>query len=391
MKRISRSLTTLVLLSALAGMLRWPQAAADAAREGLALCAGVVVPALFPFFVLASLAVSLGMAQLLGAALAPALGPLFRVSRAGVGALALGLVGGYPVGARAVRQLYQEGQCSRGEAERLLTFCNNCGPAFLLGAAGAGVFGSTRAGLLLLAGHWLGACSVGALSRFSGEAPTQTAAPAPSIRGVSLASAFTGAVQSAVQSTLNVCGYVVLFRVLLRFLTLTGLLDGCAALPNGQALAWGLLEMTSGVSALEPGRSFTGAMVCGAFLMAFGGLSVQCQTLALLEGSGLDPRPALVGKLAHGGCVALWTWALLRLFPLSVETMTSGVPARMWVRLPLAVTGGAWAAFLLALVWFGRGAADRADAGWQCKKEKSKTRKREQTSENTRKQEKIYR
>ncbi|MCD7887318.1 MAG: sporulation protein, partial [Clostridiales bacterium] len=113
MKRISRSLTTLVLLSALAGMLRWHQAAADAAREGLALCAGVVVPALFPFFVLTSLAVSLGMAQLLGAALAPALGPLFRVSRAGVGALALGLVGGYPVGAGAVRQLYQEGQCSR--------------------------------------------------------------------------------------------------------------------------------------------------------------------------------------------------------------------------------------------------------------------------------------
>ncbi len=353
MNHIRQLPACLVLLLALAGLLCWPQAAAEAAREGLALCGGVVVPSLFPFFVLTSLAVSLGMARLLGALLAPALGPLFRVSRAGVGALALGLVGGYPVGAGAVRQLYQEGQCSKGEAERLLAFCNNCGPAFLLGAAGAGVFGSAPAGLLLLAGHWLGACSVGALFRFSGEAPQQSAAPA-SIQSVSLAAAFTSAVKSAVQSTLNVCGYVVLFRVLLRFLSLTGILDWCAALPNGQALAWGLLELTSGVNALEPGEDFAGAMVCGAFLMAFGGLSVQCQTMALLEGSGLNLRPSLLGKLAHGGFAALWTWALLRLFPVSVATMTGSLPTQNWGWLPLAVTGGAWAVFLLALGWFSR-------------------------------------
>ncbi|MCD8145917.1 MAG: sporulation protein, partial [Clostridiales bacterium] len=89
MKHIRQLPAYLALLLTLAGLLRWPQAAADAAREGLALCSGVVIPALFPFFVLTSLAVSLGMAQLLGTALAPVLGPLFRVSRAGVGALAL--------------------------------------------------------------------------------------------------------------------------------------------------------------------------------------------------------------------------------------------------------------------------------------------------------------
>ncbi|MCD8146606.1 MAG: hypothetical protein LUD84_04920 [Clostridiales bacterium] len=158
--------------------------------------------------------------------------------------------------------------------------------------------------------------------------------------------------KSAVQSTLNVCGYVVLFRVLLRFLSLTGALGWCGSLPNGQALAWGLLELTSGVNALEPGRDFTGAMVCGAFLMAFGGLSVQCQTLALLEGSGLDLRSALLGKLAHGGFAALWTWALLGLFPVSVETMAGSLPIQTWNWLPLAVTGGAWAVFLLSLGWF---------------------------------------
>ncbi len=94
--------------------------------------------------------------------------------------------------------------------------------------------------------------------------------------------------------------------------------------------------------------------MCGAFLMAFGGLSVQCQALALLEGSGLDLRPALVGKLIHGGFAALWTWLLLGLFPFSVTTMVGSLPAQNWGCLPLAVTGGGWAVFLLALGWCGK-------------------------------------
>ncbi len=50
----------------------------------------------------------------------------------------------------------------------------------------------------------------------------------------------------------------------------------------------------------------------------------------------------------------LWTWLLLRLFPLSVTTMAGSLPAQNWGWLPLAVTGGAWAVFLLALGWYGR-------------------------------------
>ena len=44
---------------------------------------------------------------------------------------------------------------SRGmtEAERLLAFCNNSGPAFILGVVGVGVFGSSRVGLLLYLAH----------------------------------------------------------------------------------------------------------------------------------------------------------------------------------------------------------------------------------------------
>ena len=122
-------------LAALGLLLARSAEAAQAVRDGLALCTGSVIPALFPF-----LAVS-GLLTALDAGASPALGPLARLlgcSRAGARAFLLGLTGSYPVGARTVAQLYRRGGISRREACRLLLFSNNCGPAFILVVAGLG-------------------------------------------------------------------------------------------------------------------------------------------------------------------------------------------------------------------------------------------------------------
>ena len=119
------------LLAVMAVVLARSEETAQAVRDGLALCAQSVVPALFPFFVLSGLFISMGCAGVL----APALGRLPGVSPAGASAFLLGAVGGYPVGARTVGQLRAAGLCGREEGECLLTCCNNAGPAFIFGVA----------------------------------------------------------------------------------------------------------------------------------------------------------------------------------------------------------------------------------------------------------------
>ena len=57
------------LLCAAAGLMLYPKQSIQAAQQGLTLCANVIVPSLFPFFVLSSLVVELGMAGYLGRAL----------------------------------------------------------------------------------------------------------------------------------------------------------------------------------------------------------------------------------------------------------------------------------------------------------------------------------
>lgn len=95
------------LLLAAGALVLWPNQAMEAARSGLALCGNVIIPSLFPFFVLSSLVVELGMSRYLGRLLQPVMAPLFRVNGACAAALALGIVGGYPVGARTAISLYQ--------------------------------------------------------------------------------------------------------------------------------------------------------------------------------------------------------------------------------------------------------------------------------------------
>lgn len=340
-----------LLLPAFAGLVLMPEEAAGAAREGLRLCGGVIIPALFPFLVLSSLTVSLGLAASLGRVLSPVTGRLLGITPAGTGALTLGLIGGYPVGAKTVRQLWERGQCSYEESIRLLTFCNNCGPAFLVGVAGGTVFHSAGMGGLLWAAHVLGALTVGVvlgwMGNGEGKEPQCPSAPCP-VECISFSQALTGAVSSGLQSTLSICGYVVLFRVILRFFA--GGIGTLTDVPNGAALFSGLLEMSTGVTALRPDAA--GAAPLASFLLGVGGLSVWCQTAAMLDGSDLPMRPVCVGKLLHGVFAAGWTLVLLWLFPQSAQTMAvEAVPlvqhSLSWLH--LAVTGGSWTVFLLSL------------------------------------------
>ncbi len=326
-KKVRDALAGLALLTATAALVLSPSETIAGAKDGLTLCFNVIVPSLFPFFVLSSLVVDLGLAAYLGRAMEGLMRPLFRVSGSCATAVALGFIGGYPVGARTALQLYEQGLCSKTEAERLLAFCNNSGPAFILGVVGAGIFGDSRVGLLLYLTHALASLIVGLLFRFYGgtrDSRTRSVHPKP-IQTVTLPAAFTGAVTRSLQSTLNICAFVVFFSVVLRLMSAFGVLAAVAHLLSlagfeaewARRLVAGLLELSSGVASLQGGAELTGRVSMAAFMLGWAGLSVHCQVLSFLVDSGLSARVYLAGKLCHGLIAAALTWLITRLFPLS--------------------------------------------------------------------------
>jgi sporulation integral membrane protein YlbJ len=154
-----------VLLMA-AGLLIIPEESVEAAKNGLKLCANVIIPSLFPFFVLSGMLVELDAARYLGILFEKLMRPLFNLGGSCAVPLVLGFLGGYPTGARTAIAIYEKGLCSKEEAERLLAFCNNSGPAFILGVVGAGIFSSSRAGIILYLSHTLASIIIGVGFRF---------------------------------------------------------------------------------------------------------------------------------------------------------------------------------------------------------------------------------
>ena len=320
------------------GLCAAPGEAAAAAREGLGLCLNVIIPSLFPFFVLSTLVVELGLAEYLGRALTHVTRPLFGIGGACASALALGFIGGYPVGAKTAISLYEKGALSRTETERLLAFCNNAGPAFILGAVGAGIFASSRVGGILYLTHAAASLTVGLLFRFYRRAPAgpprsaplpreEEPIPAGRHRAIRLPTAFVTSVGSSFQSILGICAFVIFFTVAIKMLNTCGLLPLLArllgALPTGldeaaaQRLLTGLIEITSGLWSLQGAEGqLAGKLAMAAFMLGWAGVSVHCQVLTFISRSGLSAKTYLIGKLMHASLSALFTWAVVRLFRL---------------------------------------------------------------------------
>lgn len=296
----------------LAGLVISPTEAATSAAISLRLCAGTIVPSLFPFMVVANMAVRLGLPSAAGKLLSPVSHKLFGISGAGLSAFILGLFGGYPLGAVTVSQLYSAKAVSRPEANRLLRFCNNCGPAFTISVTGAAVFGSAAAGYFIFGVHCVSAVLLAVLHRKkSAEIPVCHAQ-----YRLDTAAAFTESVRISAVNCLSVCGFVTFFGVAVGLLDVSGFLPqlcGKISATIGSELhfvrsaAAGLLELGNGVGSMAGLSMNAKNLALASFILGWGSLSVQAQAAAAINESGLSAKPHFFGKLEHGVLAAVLT------------------------------------------------------------------------------------
>lgn len=258
------------------------------AQQGVALCIQTVIPSLFPFFLFSILLTS----SLMGRQI-PLLRPLCRWCRIPEGAqsiLIAGFLGGYPVGAQCISQALETGQLSPNDAKRLLGFCNNCGPAFLFGMA-ASLFEAWYTPWILWGIHIVSALCVGAII------------PGRPQKCRMLGKSVISPVQALTQSVrimAGVCGWVVLFRVLIAFLNRWVLWYPAL---EYQVTISGLLELSNGCVALHELSDWKLRFILCAGFLGFGGLCVTMQTFSVAS-SKLDKRLYFPGKVLHG-CISL--------------------------------------------------------------------------------------
>ena len=280
-----KSNRTIFCAASLAGLLILildGKTALSGASQGIELCIRTVIPSLFPFFFLSGI-----LTNSLSGSSCRILAPVrarCAVPRGVESILITGFLGGYPVGAKSIGDAYTKNDLHPQDAAHLLSFCSNAGPSFLFGMI-SGLFQESYVPFLLWAIHIISAILVSVIhpSGPCQEVPAPTSEKHLSISDILRATLAVMAV---------VCGWVILFRVLITFLNRWFLW----ALPEIlRILITGFLELTNGCCELasvpQPGLRF---VLCSVFL-AFGGICVTMQTASVV--SGVSMRHYLAGKL----------------------------------------------------------------------------------------------
>ena len=296
-------------------------AAVEYAGASLDICLGIIVPTLFPFFVCSGLLIYSGFCETIAKVFRFCMRPLFRVSEMGASAFVIGIVSGYPLGAITAGELFKGSYITKTEAERLLSFCNNSGPLFILGSVGVAMYSDMRVGVALYVCHILAAITTGIIFRFykkNDYVAPKTIMTAPER---SMGEIFSVSLSNAVSNILTVCGAVLFFGVISHLI-----IDLLPSAGVVSAISAALMEFVTGVvrvSGLD--LPLTQRLVITAFVVGFAGLSVHLQVMAATHRYGLSLLPYILGKLLHGIISAFYTYLYLCFNPLTAVVFKTSI------------------------------------------------------------------
>ena len=307
-----------------------------AAKDGLILWATAVVPSLFPFFVSTELLNNTNIVSYLGKLLNPIMKPLFNVPGEAAFAFLMGLISGYPVGAKIVSNFVENDVCTKEEAERMLSFTNNSGPLFIIGTVGISLFGSTAIGVLLFITHILACISVGITLKFISKKTLSSSYKSNFNQSSNKYVAFSSlgeilgkSITNSISTILMIGGFVVIFSVIISILNESYILGGLAnilspftsliGIPEEllKSFLAGIIELTNGVSLVADTslKAISTNIIICAFLLGFGGISILLQVFSIVSKNKLSIKPYILGKLLQGVFAAFYTFIALEFIP----------------------------------------------------------------------------
>lgn len=265
------------------------KSAARAAYTGVDLCIRTVIPSLFPFFLISGYLTG----NLHGGKW---IAKLFRCPESCGSILLTGFLGGYPIGAGLTAREYRAGNISKAQADRLLMFCSQAGPSFLFGIV-AGQLENAHHIWILWGIQTCSALSVAWL--VPGENSMVHVSHCDSV-------SMTEAMKKAIEAISSVCGWIIMFSVLISFLKRWVIW----ILPeSAQVFLFGALELTSGCLMLSALDSPQLRFLLAALILNFGGLCVLMQTASVA--AGLSLKRYIEGKILQSMFCVMYALAVI--------------------------------------------------------------------------------
>lgn len=321
-----------------------------AAKSGLYLWIDTVFPALFPFIVGSNLLISLGFVELVGILLQPIMYPLFGVQGCGSFALVMGMTSGYPIGAKITASLRENSLISKIEAERLISFTNNSGPLFIIGAVSVGMLRLPNAGYFLLAIHYLSALTVGFLFKFYKYTPSTATSKShiPIFKKAyesfllsrkknnkAFGLLLGESIKDGMSLMLQIGGFIIIFSVLTRILEEIKIFTLLSAVlaptlnvfgidhSSFSGIFKGIFEITNGIQSIaSTDLPLIQKLSISSFLIAWSGLSIHFQTISIISKVDIRISVYFIAKLIQSFIAVCYT---LILYPFSASFLQNAL------------------------------------------------------------------
>lgn len=279
-------------------------------RDGLLLCAEIIIPSLFPFTIISLFLFKSGIIQFLGKLISPITKQLFHLDENTIGIVFLSFISGYPVGARLINELYENKCISLKKAETMLYYSVNGGPAFIVIAIGCGLLNNEKLGFILLSAHILSAIIICfTVARFESK---EESTPS-NFKKEKVMSAFVNSVADSTSTMFAICSWVVIFSVINVIIDIF-----CKGIELNVFLS-SIFEVTNGIKKL----STVGTVPAISFALGFAGFSVHMQVLSSFKTLRISMIPFLIFRAINGLLSAIICSIILHFFPIARQTFSS--------------------------------------------------------------------
>ena len=306
----------------------------DAAKSGLTLWATSVVPSLFPFFVATELLINTHIPHILGKLLDSIMLPLFNVRGEGSFAFIMGIISGYPTGAKIACSFRKTNILTKEECERLLSFTNNSGPLFIIGTVGISMFGNSIIGVLLFITHLLSCITVGMIFKFwkknlsSNKKTESNSYKIKEIKLSNLGETIADSIYKSIFTIMMIGGFIVLFSVVISIFKSSKLLNmivffispcfktiGISSTFIAPFIT-GIIEITNGIALISNIhiKAISINIILTSFLLGLGGFSIFLQVYSIVSKTDLSIKPYFFGKILQAMISAFYTCIFMQIF-----------------------------------------------------------------------------
>ncbi|MBE6824151.1 MAG: hypothetical protein E7513_02270 [Ruminococcaceae bacterium] len=309
-KQLNTTFSLLIITGAIFIALKFSKECSDGILSGLSFCMTVLIPSLFIFLVIASYISSSKAFFIFSKLFGKATERLLHIPQVCSGAVLLSILGGYPVGARCAKSLYDDRVINKEQAKKLSMIAMCSGPSFVLNFVGNALLNNKKAGLILFISQIIAFVAVALICGRTIKLKDESVAKETEYKQTDLVKA----VESGCKATFSMCSMVILFSAIIS--VCDKLLIGYPTVSDFGKI---LFEVTTACNSLS--RKYPLHLI--SFSIGFGGLSVHFQIYSMLKDIGINKTLFFLFRIIQGIIAGIATYILLILFPCTTQVFST--------------------------------------------------------------------